>query len=643
MRPSLGGGGGSGGNISGGGDAAHRSHGWLARLVAELESMPAQVSDGLRDRFLADASLAGSHEVAGVPSAAAALRWAIRKHGECLSMRQRLHECLEEVSDAPTEEEVRESGECGRCRMDWGKTGAVCAHCKREARYDAYFYTLFSHRRQRKVELLQGGASRDDAGAAAGNVGEAFLEDAPLVRLLNSVIGWLCAHGASIGASSSARAHVWAELAADAARERDTVRLLKREIRACRALWAAHFDLLSQLDEVGQCVRMMELVQTPDELERLAPLEAERHLYVGVWEYDERASQYESALTLARDDLREFKGKYSFLRKQAAIADARDARGGGAACEGEGGGGEGEGGGGSEAAEKEICPVCHDEIGRERTVPRCAHSLCTPCAEQITRRHSGKFVCPLCREGSAPEQASDLRLTDGSAAGTAVKGSWGTKVTAVVEQVLALPAGDKCLIFSQWDDLLLLVSTALRENGVAHARLHGKQTLDAELSKFRHGADVVALLLPLKSGANGINLVEAQHVFLVEPLIEAAVEAQAVGRVHRMSQTRATTVHRFVVQQTIEENILGLRTSSQPGEGGGGGGGGGGGSDGGGGSRSEANRASHTGRAREAHSTSPGSPRAAHSAGSPNKRARKSCEESKVLSWETVHALFSGE
>ena len=411
MRPSLGGGGGGGGNISGGGDAAHRSHGWLARLVAELESMPAQVSDGLRDRFLADASLAGSHEVAGVPSAAAALRWAIRKHSECLSMRQRLHECLEEVSDAPTEEEVRESGECGRCRMDWGKTGAVCAHCKREARYDAYFYTLFSHRRQRKVELLQGGASRDDAGAAAGNVGEAFLEDAPLVRLLNSVIGWLCAHGASIGASSSARAHVWAELAADAARERDTLRLLKREIRACRALWAAHFDLLSQLDEVGQCVRMMELVQTPDELERLAPLEAERHLYVGVWEYDERASQYESALTLARDDLREFKGKYSFLRKQAAIADAGDARGGGAACEGEG----------AARARARAAAAAARRRPRRRSA-RCATTRlgasgrCRLRAlamhavrEQITRRHSGKFVCPLCREGSAPEQASDLR------------------------------------------------------------------------------------------------------------------------------------------------------------------------------------------------------------------------------------------
>ena len=76
------------------------------------------------------------------------------------------------------------------------------------------------------------------------------------------------------------------------------------------------------------------------------------------------------------------------------------------------------------------CPVCHEELGRERTVPRCAHSLCTPCAERIMRRHGGKFACPLCRDESyEPAMASELRITDGSSEGTRVLGSWGTKVT----------------------------------------------------------------------------------------------------------------------------------------------------------------------------------------------------------------------
>lgn len=49
--------------------------------------------------------------------------------------------------------------------------------------------------------------------------------------------------------------------------------------------------------------------------------------------------------------------------------------------------------------------------------------------------------------------------------------------------------------------------------------------------------------------------VEANHVFMLEPLLNAAVEAQAINRVHRGGQTRPTTVHRLVVRGTIEEEI----------------------------------------------------------------------------------------
>jgi SNF2 family DNA or RNA helicase len=42
----------------------------------------------------------------------------------------------------------------------------------------------------------------------------------------------------------------------------------------------------------------------------------------------------------------------------------------------------------------------------------------------------------------------------------------------------------------------------------------------------------------------GLNLTEAAHVVLIEPLLDVAAEAQAVGRVHRIGQRRETHVHR---------------------------------------------------------------------------------------------------
>lgn len=61
---------------------------------------------------------------------------------------------------------------------------------------------------------------------------------------------------------------------------------------------------------------------------------------------------------------------------------------------------------------------------------------------------------------------------------------------------------------------------------------------------------IQVLLLLIQHGANGLNILEAQHVVLIEPLLNPAAEAQAVNRVHRIGQKKTTFVHRFIVRIT---------------------------------------------------------------------------------------------
>jgi uncharacterized Zn finger protein (UPF0148 family) len=246
-----------------------------------------------------------------------------------------------------------------------------------------------------------------------------------------------------------------------------------------------------------------------------------------------------------------------------------------------------------EENEDSSCPVCYDPIGPQIVVLNCGHALCGGCGEDMIKRSvRGWIRCPLCRTVSNTSEMSyvvndELQEPSPAAALSSeggrnftgeeeeeksipVKGSFGTKLEAIVRRLKWIQVKDpaaKTLVFSQWQDVLELLSRALAENEIEFLRLGkgkakkmslGTQRADA-LSRFKTDPNATVLLLPLQSGGNGLTLIEATHVCLVEPIPDPALEAQVVSRVHRLGQQRETHVHRFVVQGTIEEAIHQLR------------------------------------------------------------------------------------
>ena len=71
------------------------------------------------------------------------------------------------------------------------------------------------------------------------------------------------------------------------------------------------------------------------------------------------------------------------------------------------------------------------------------------------------------------------------------------------------------------------------------------------------------LLISLRAGGTGLNLTAADHVFLLDPWWNPAVEDQAADRAHRIGQERPVLIHRLVTRDTVEERILLLQESKR--------------------------------------------------------------------------------
>ena len=136
-----------------------------------------------------------------------------------------------------------------------------------------------------------------------------------------------------------------------------------------------------------------------------------------------------------------------------------------------------------------------------------------------------------------------------------LEGSYfGTKVDTICRHLYWLrehDAGSKAIIFSQYREFLDVLGRAFHQYKIAFSRFDDRNGIET----FKSDPAVECFLLHARAHSTGLNLVVASHVFLCEPLINTAIELQAIARVHRIGQHRATTVWMYLVADTVEESI----------------------------------------------------------------------------------------
>lgn len=123
-----------------------------------------------------------------------------------------------------------------------------------------------------------------------------------------------------------------------------------------------------------------------------------------------------------------------------------------------------------------------------------------------------------------------------------------------------LDGGHKVLIFSQFVRQLNIYREYFEEQGIPYVYLDGSTRNRGDVvQQFQNDPKTRVFLISIKAGGVGLNLTEADYVFILDPWWNPAVEQQAIDRTHRIGQTKNVFIYKFITKDSVEEKILALQ------------------------------------------------------------------------------------
>ncbi|KAK3845402.1 MAG: SNF2 family N-terminal domain-containing protein [Linnemannia gamsii] len=245
------------------------------------------------------------------------------------------------------------------------------------------------------------------------------------------------------------------------------------------------------------------------------------------------------------------------------------------------------------------CPICMD-IGEESVIlSSCGHIYCRACiTDFLTRQEEEDRKCPECRRASnindfIPVTDFNARYNQPPSADPKGKGRAGDdaeedeaveplniavpeelddwissskidRMLEIVKDVLA--KREKIIVFSQFTSLLKLIERPLNQEGIKYLKYDGSMTAfdrNEAVQRMIHDPSYGVMLISLKCGSLGLNLTVANHVVLMDPWWNPALENQAIDRVHRIGQRKNVFVHRLCIPDSVEDRILALQAKKK--------------------------------------------------------------------------------
>lgn len=216
-----------------------------------------------------------------------------------------------------------------------------------------------------------------------------------------------------------------------------------------------------------------------------------------------------------------------------------------------------------------VCPICLDDIDVNNIViTKCGHKFCWDCLYETHKiRKESIIKCPTCNlcmkndevyllkdDKTNHDEMSDLEKI--------IERVKSTKIGNIIHYLKnSLKSNDKVILFSQWDEMLHKVGDLLKDTGINIVYCNGTvYQRKRAITNFTTKDDINIILLSSRNAASGINLTVSNKIIFLEPIYgtkdyRTSIESQAVGRADRIGQKRPIEIHRFLIKQTVEEDI----------------------------------------------------------------------------------------
>ncbi|KAM3931910.1 E3 ubiquitin-protein ligase SHPRH isoform 1-T3 [Leptodactylus fuscus] len=438
---------------------------------------------------------------------------------------KQVREAVKNLEGPPTQEVIQTASIChlrvGRLPLH------ICVFCKADELFTDYESKLFSHTVKGQTAIFEEMIEEENGlvDDRLPKTSRGLWAASELERSLKAILSFARSH----------RMDPW--LTDEGACFMELFEAWKKEYKLLHEYWMVLRNHVSAIDELSMATQRLR-VRLPDEPKPNPPV---LHI-IEPHEVEQNRVKLLNDKAVAKSQLQKKLGQLLYLTNLEKSQDKT-----------------------SDGVNPEPCPICARNLGKQWAVLTCGHCFCNECVAIIIDQYSvgtrkSAIKCAICRQTTSHKEISYVFTSEAAneEKDIPVKGSHSTKVEAVVRTLMkiqSLDPGAKSLVFSTWQDVLDIIAKALQDNSLVFSQINGIQKFQENLSAFKYDPKINILLLPLHTGSNGLNIIEATHVLLVEPILNPAHELQAIGRVHRIGQKKATIVHRFLIKATIEERM----------------------------------------------------------------------------------------